>query len=602
MCGIIAVFEKKGRPLNVDLFQKSLSLIKHRGPDNHSYKCFGNIGLGHTRLSILDLSEDSNQPVFNDQFVLVFNGEIYNFRELARKYQLSEKAFRSDTLFLLEYLALGKSFGELRGMFAFAFYDKKTGALSLVRDQLGIKPIYYLETENSIIFSSEIKPLLCYASMKVEINYAALSDHIVLGYSQLNETLFKYIYRVPEGSHVLVTEDSVKFEKYFDLTHSFVNHQDSDDLVREVLGSHLVSDVPVGMMLSGGVDSSLMASIYSLSLERRDIKCYNAGDTNSSLNSLVSERQTALTLSEKLGLDLIKIPVNSRSLIGLKEYVTYSEEPIANSGALLLGKICQLAETKVILSGHGGDEAYAGYRRHVIAHLYDKYRMLLKLMPIRGLFTLTKKRLSSDIRRAIASLAFPDELEFTLSAVGLKSVQDSWINDGIVDMANTSQRFYVDVNKNEKSKLKRLQYKEYSGYLSSQNLIVADKLSMAYSKELRVPFVYPEIAKHGLDKKAKELFYRNKGKQPLRQMLKLLGGSEVLKNKKMGFSPDIKSILNDPTTVDLLTGRATASRGIVNTEMMKDLIANLDKLSSEDLNQLFNLAVIESWMRVFIDD
>jgi len=601
MCGIIAVVEKKGRILDKELFIASLNEIKHRGPDNQSFFHTDNICLGHTRLSILDLTEESNQPVSSDHGVLVFNGEIYNYRELALQYGLSELAYRSDTLFLLEYLSSRKNYNELRGMFAFAYYDKKTQDLSVVRDQLGIKPIYYLETSESIIFSSEIKPILRYSGVKVELNNVALSDHILLGYSQRNETLFKHINRVPEGSHLLVRGEDIVFNRYYQIAESPGVAIHIEELFPGILRDHLISDVSVGMMLSGGVDSSLMASILSRDLGRKDIICYNAGDIHSSDSSLARERHTALGLSERLELDLVEIPIDSKSLIGFNEYIIHAEEPIANSGALLLGKICQVAETKVILSGHGGDEAYAGYRRHRIARFYDQYRFLLKLIPLKVLFKLTKKWLSSDLRRVFSSLVSPSQIEFSLSAIGLKSLEDAWLIDGVVDFNRTIERFYSDINKGEESKLKRLQYKEYSGYLASQNLIVADKLSMAYSKELRVPFIYPEIANHGLTEKARYLFKGFRGKQPLRKYLKGFAAAEVLQNKKSGFTPDMNTILATKSAVDLLTGEKTASRGIVNVETIKKLLKDYDQLSSEDKNQLFNLAVIEAWMREYLD-
>lgn len=601
MCGIIAVIEKQERPVNQKLFQEALKEIKHRGPDSQGFVCSGNIGLGHTRLSIVDLTDNSNQPIHSDYGVLIFNGEIYNYKDLALKYGLSELAYRSDTLFLLEYLSQYENYHELRGMFAFVYYDKRTKDLSVVRDQLGVKPIYYFESRDCYIFSSEIKPILRYSGIKVELNKAALSDHILLGYSQCNETLFKHIHRVPEGSRFLVRGGKIVKTRYFKLNEIDTVNLDLKEFLPRVLKSHLMSDVSIGMMLSGGVDSSLMASILSRDLRIKDFKCFNAGDIHSRNSSLVKERHTALKLTEKLGLDLVKIPIDSKSLVGLSEYIVHAEEPIANSGALLLGKICQVAEAKVILSGHGGDEAYAGYRRHRVTRFYDRYKFLMRIFPIALFFRYTKNWFSSDIRRVMSSLVSPSRIELSLSAIGLKSFEDSWLKDGIVNLESTIERFYVDIKKEEKSKLKRLQYKEYSGYLAAQNLIVADKLSMAYSKELRVPFIYPELAGHGLSMDSGDMFKRFTGKQPLRKLLEGYEAEDVLVNKKSGFSPDMNTILSSEESINLLTGERTALRGIVNIKNIEVLLSNLEVLSSEDKNQLFNLAVIEAWMREYLD-
>lgn len=617
MCGIVGEFRFDNNKVNHDLLKEKVTSIKHRGPDGDGVWFNDFCGLGHVRLSIIDLSSNGAQPMIsNAENILSFNGEIYNFKKIKEtlKYNENYKS-TSDTEVLLNLLdEKGTSdLNDLRGMFAFAYYNTKKEELILVRDQLGIKPLYYHINNNRIVFGSEIKTILVDKEYEKGVNKLALKEHILLGFSLKEHTIFSGINRLEPGSILRITKQGVTKEKYFDMV-NYVNHLEEEKLdinkgIEKSVNLHCVSDVKLGMMLSGGIDSNLLID-YLNSTNNLDDKfiAYNAGLEQDMLNistdeNLYSERSIAKMISDKYNIKLREIDVLPESFINLKDFVEINEEPICNPSGFLINEICSKANkssNKVLFSGHGGDEIFAGYRRHVAAKFLADFKFLKYFFNIFG----NRKNISDFWYRIFYTNKSKENKYFGLSAIGMKFIKkeevllNNFINDD--DIILIKNRFNEPIKKSNLSSLKNTMVLEFFGYLANQNLINMDKFSMKNSIEVRVPFLNLEVIKLGFSKKDSQLIKNYKNKALLRKLAKKKLPKEVFNQKKAGFGPSLNKLLYSDEVKNLLFGGKTKKRGLYDVEKIERQI-NTEKLSQQSIMQFLNLAIIEQWFRTYID-
>lgn len=617
MCGIIGEFRFDQKQIDKLNFKAKLASIKHRGPDGNGIwtnntSCI----LGHVRLSIIDLSENGAQPMISaENNVISYNGELFNYKDLKKRLN-SDIVFKgdSDTEVLLNLLDADISvLKELRGMFAFAYYDSKKDELLLVRDQLGIKPLYYHINDNRIVFGSEIRTILLDPEYKISANQKALREHLILGYSLNEETLFDGIHRLGAGELMRVSLEGVKNETYFN-TIDFVSKSSNADLsldkcMEHTMNIHAISDVKLGMMLSGGFDSNLLLSYLSSTKNlNAKFKAFNAGlDSNTGLNNntdkaLFSERSIAEKIAENFNVDLEKISVSSKKFIKIEKFIEIIEEPVCNPSGFLINEICGKARdslNKVLFSGHGGDEIFGGYRRHMASKFIGNlkwFRWFANLIP--------KKLIrSNDVYRIISAMKSKNRY-FQLSAIGLQSLDDGLINSkGFItqkDIELMASEFEKPIESSNLSPLKKMMALEFNGYLSAQNLINMDKSSMANSIEVRVPFLNLEVMKRGFNFTDEQLVQGKKNKLPLRELAIKKLPKEIFKLKKSGFSPSLKDMIDSKEIKDLLLGERTDKRGIINVKKLKQKL-ELNKFSNSEMMQLLNFAFIEQWHRNYID-
>src|SRR6202790_1290197 len=375
MCGICGKLNfERDNEVSQQLLKAMADSIAHRGPDDDGYYLSGQIGLGFRRLSIIDLAGGHQPlPTPEENVLRVFNGEIYNYQELREDLLKKGHVFstKADTEVIVH---LYEEYGEagiqsLRGMFAFAIWDQKQQKLLLARDRVGIKPLYYGVTSQGVVFASEMKAILVDPQIKREILPSTVDRFLTFGYVPGEETLLKGIYKLPAGSFMVAKNGKTEVKQYWDLhfSSSSITLKDAEEQLLEILEEsvrlHMISDVPVGFLLSGGVDSTAMLLLASQKTDH-PISSYTVGFANS---GVADERPFARLAAEKYGSEHHEISISSKEFADfLPKYVWHMEEPVCEPPAVALYYVSKLARNyvKVLISGEGGGEAFAGYQNY----------------------------------------------------------------------------------------------------------------------------------------------------------------------------------------------------------------------------------------------
>jgi asparagine synthase (glutamine-hydrolysing) len=617
MCGIVGVYRFDECPIDAHRLQGQIELLNHRGPDAQGRWIDGRVGLGNTRLSILDLSEGGRQPMISPdgRYVLIYNGEVYNFQSLKRSLRNSY-VFRgtSDTEVLLySFVDYGVSvFEKFEGMYALALYDQVSRRLWLVRDSFGIKPLYYHRNHNRLVFASEIKPLLLDPETPRRPNYHALRQHLFFGYSTDPDTAFEEIYHLPPGHYMEIAPDGTcRTVKYWDLQQLLTSPTGSvQELLDEGIALHSISDVPTGLFLSSGLDSSMiLASLARQKLIRPDFRAYNVGvdpddPTHDTMQKI--ERGIASRSCQHYGVPLVKIHPLSSENISLADITLSLEEPICNPTNVLIDAMCSSARahgTTVLLSGHGGDEVFAGYRRHIYAR-YLEWLIMLDV-PLVGV-ALARLTNNTIIRRITSSLAH-GELHplISISALGWDlvtqhEVSADWFSTAHVEEVATP---LLDMLRNWRglSFLKQAMLLDMRTYLI-QNLINMDKSSMRRSVEVRVPYLYRPLVATGLQSRDSILVSRFRNKAMIRDIAQKTLPDFLCHVPKLGFGPPEALVVTGEEVKELLLGYRTKARGMFRTGILERLLNQVQPTSYHLAVQLYNVAIIEQWFRSFIDD
>ena len=547
MCGIAGIVTK--RENRKEIIEGMSKRIEHRGPDGEGYFFDGDVALAHRRLSIIDLST-GNQPMFNedDTIVTVYNGEIYNYVELREKLVASGHKFKtkSDTEVLLHgfeewHTDLPK---HLRGMFAFAIYDKSTKELFLARDNFGIKPLYYTVMNDTFMFASEVKAFLDTPDFKKELNEDILQAYLEFSFVPTNETFFKGVYRLDAGSSLMYKDGKITIDKYFKLDFKD-KEQTLDEAVESIsevmqdsVSRHLLSDVEVGSFLSSGIDSSYIVSLA------KPARTYTVGYDIDKYDEI----SYAKDLTEKLGIN------NTSKVIKMDEYmeelpkiVYYLDEPTSDPAAISLYFVAKLAskDVKVVLSGEGADEFFGGYnyyREEVDMKFYNKIPYFIR-----------------HFIGKIASL-FPEGYGFNFLVRRGEKLENSYIGVN----RNFSERMAKKVLSNE-YKLRGIDvtkniYDEFKGYsnihkmqaidinywLMKDILLKADRMTMAASLEGRVPFIDKEVFTVASGLSIDYKVTKENTKVALRKAASEVIPTEAYKKKKLGFPVPIREWMKTP--------------------------------------------------------
>ena len=541
MCGIAGIVTK--RENKKEIIEAMSKRIEHRGPDGEGYFFDGDVALAHRRLSIIDLTT-GDQPIYNEdeRIVTVYNGEIYNYVELRDELVKAGHKFKtkSDTEVLVHgfeewHTDLPKY---LRGMFAFAIYDKKSNELFLARDNFGIKPLYYTVMDGTFMFASEIKAFLDTPDFKKELNEDILQAYLEFSFVPTNETFFKGVYRLDAGSSLLYKDGDIKIDKYFrldfkDKEQTFDEAVESiSEVMKDSVSRHLLSDVEVGSFLSSGIDSSYIVSLA------KPAKTYTVGYDIDKYDEI----SYAKDLTEKLGIN------NTSKVIKMDEYMEelpkimyYLDEPTSDPAAISLYFVAKLAsrDVKVVLSGEGADEFFGGYnyyREEVDMKFYNKIPYFIR-----------------HFIGKIASL-FPEGYGFNF----------------LVRRGEKLENSYIGVNRNFSEKMARKVlskeynlrgidvtkeiYKQFAGYsnihkmqaidinywLMKDILLKADRMTMASSLEGRVPFIDKEVFKVASGLPIDYKVTKENTKVALRKAAKEVIPTEAYKKKKLGFPVPIR--------------------------------------------------------------
>jgi asparagine synthase (glutamine-hydrolysing) len=559
MCGIVGMVSRTGLPpLDSQRRRSILASIRHRGPDADGQYCDEQLWFGHVRLSILDLSSAGNQPMMTSDgdFIIVYNGEVYNFREIAGELSLSDLRSRSDTEVILRAFEAGgvQSLRNLNGMFAFALYHKSARKLWLVRDRLGIKPLYYSMTPDGLVFGSEIKSILQLLEDAPSCNVSALHEWLYYGNALGGKTLYADIHQLQPGCYLELDMSSFQSAvKPYWSVRELVERNDAragaDDIVsdtrrllEQAVRRQLVSDVPVAVFLSGGVDSSAITAIASRFYEGR-LTTYSAGfdDVHG-----VDERPKARRVAQYYGTDHHELHVGRASLPDLVEKMVHHHDmPFSDSANIPLFLMAQeiSATTKVVLQGDGGDEVFGGYRRYVsLRHR----RLLAALARAGGRFAeaLPNSFFSRRVRRYAGAFGADDvagTMARLLTPIDPRSSPESIFTPVVREMLGRFDPF-------ERYRQCR-QLVIGSGSTADEMLLVdlmielpdiflekVDRSTMAASLEVRVPFLDHDLVDYVVRLPASLKMRRGVKKWLLKRALAGVVPHDVLHAPKTGFS------------------------------------------------------------------
>jgi len=625
MCGICGMTGK----VDPVTLERMNSALVHRGPDSQGSYIGDNVGLAMRRLKVIDLVT-GDQPVFNEDrsLCLVYNGEIYNFKELRGDLQARGHVFYTsgDTEVIVHlYEEYGRDFvTKLNGMFAFALFDKKQNSLILARDHLGIKPLYYALDKNSLFFASEIKSLLR-AGMDTQLDPMALAHYFSYLYIPAPLSIFRNICKLPAGHMVTFKDGTAKTERYWKLDFSrddrFFNEDDCKRQIKtrlfEAVKKNLVSDVPLGIFLSGGIDSSAVAA-FACQAQGSKVKTFSIGfpDQYSSFNELQYSRFVA----KRLGTEHQEYIVEPKIADILPKVAWYLDEPLADSSALLNYIIAGAArkDVTVALTGIGGDELFGGYPRYLGALLSLEYKKLPGFIR-----TLAAKTLSPFIREGLTSSNTGSRLKRFLAG-GLLDDQSryiSWMrffnkdqvaallgggfcaNIGAFDPDKIFRDHLDDSNaKDYPDKIFSL---DLSTYLCDDLLHLADRMSMAHSLELRVPFCDPELAQFvaGIPARARFKGFRLKGL--LKEALVDVLPEEILKRPKAGFMAPVGRWLKEDLkdfTRDLLCKKNIDSAGILDAAAVDSILNAHFSGKQNYTHQVWAMLIFTLWHQAMFKD
>lgn len=541
MCGFVGFVGKQSKEEKRKIIKDMANMIVHRGPDSDGYYIDDNVALGFRRLSIIDLDKGS-QPIYNEDksMVIVFNGEIYNYKEL--KEGLINKGHKFKTNTDTEVILHGyeeykeELFNKLRGMFSFVIYDIKNNTLLGVRDPFGIKPFYYYKNGKEFMFASEIKGMLVNPNFKKEINDKSLKMYLIFQYSVFEETFFKNVYKLKPGHYFIYKNNNLEVKEYFDIIYQkedkpYEEYQrEITKVLEDSIKYHKVtSDVEVGSYLSGGVDSS-----YVVAKAKPD-KTFSVGFEENGFD----ETKLAHDFS-----DIMHVKNSSRYISkedffsSLPKVQYYTDEPHANLSTVPLLFLSELAvkDVKVVLSGEGSDEMFGGYNEYLepnIVKLYMKLPSFIK----KSMASVSKKLPHFPGKNTIIKYSKPFcERYIGHAQVMTEEEANSILIDRLKDDMTTTDvlRPYYDKVKNEDDILKKM-YIDMNFWLPQDILLKADKMTMANSLELRVPFLDKEVWDVARKIPTKYLIRNNKTKEIFRSVAAKEMPEDWSSRRKLGF-------------------------------------------------------------------
>ena len=632
MCGIngIALSNRSDRRITPDLIVDMRDCITHRGPDDSGLFIDGNVGLGHRRLSIVDVAS-GHQPMTNEDGTLhiVYNGEIYNhadFREeLEAKGHVYHTHCDTETILHLYEEDGARCVESLRGMFAFAIWDQNKQELFIARDRLGVKPLYYVHSsDGSLYFASEIKSLLAAGAVRPELNYSALPDYLANHATSGEETLFLGVKRLLPGHTLSWSDGRIQIQKYWDLkfSGSALGNERSDkeyvaewlEMFRTSVRLRLMADVPLGMFLSGGIDSSAIAAMMSGMVDE-PIKTFSVAFEDREANELAYAR----LIAQQFKTDHHEVVVSPEEFFSaLPKLVWHEDEPIAHPASVPLYFVSRLAakHVKVVLTGEGADEMLAGYYRYrktiynlSIGKQYHRFTNeglrktingAVESLPATSVVRRKLSRTFVSLEPNLESLYFDNFGVFRLGMQqGLLSVETR-DRTGPIDPYAAVRALVADCDAD--TLLNQLLYADTKTYLQ-ELLMKQDQMSMAASIESRVPFLDHKLVELTARLPERMKLRGMTTKHILRQSMKGILPDQILTRSKMGFPVPLASWFRGPFSSvvnEYVLGDRALARGIFEPAFVKGLVAE-HQSGLNHAERLWMLVNFEIWQRQFID-
>ncbi|MSU45048.1 MAG: asparagine synthase (glutamine-hydrolyzing) [Candidatus Zambryskibacteria bacterium] len=608
MCGITGVLSPNIENKEL-LIGDMVSRITHRGPDDDGFYVDKFVGLGMRRLAIIDL-ETGRQPVTSsdEKKLIFFNGEIYNYKEL--RSELVEKGVKfkthSDTEVVLHMFEMygEKMLLRLRGMFAFCIYNTETKEVFIARDFFGIKPLYYLiQNEEIVAFSSEIKSFMSFPGFKKEINDAAVVNFLSFQYNPLTETFFKNVYKLPPAHYMrinLVTRQTI-IQKYWAFEFAQNNNLDENqtkekifETIKDSVSHHMIADVPIGAFLSGGIDSSIITTLMQKVRGEKKIKTFTVG-----FNTL-TERNEAKETSSFLGTDHTEIMIGPDEYFdNLKKAVYHFDEPVADPSAIGLYFVAREARkhVKVVLSGEGSDELFGGYNIYLAPMARMKMiwvpREILKMflsLPFAFFGKNYIRRVYEQLEEwyiGNANLFKRDEIEALWKGRKQRLLSLDPLYKNVLGLSDSTKMQYIDIHT----------------WLVGDILAKADKMTMANSLELRVPFLDIEVAK--LAATLPDSFKWKNGitKYLLREAFNKVIPESTRNRKKLGFPTPVKDwFTTEKQDIYDIILKNEYIQNNMNLDFIKNLIDRHVAKKVDNSRKIYALLVLSLWYDVFISE
>jgi asparagine synthase (glutamine-hydrolysing) len=631
MCGIAGIVA--GDRLSADeagRVTRMRDVISYRGPDDAGVFVDDRAALGHRRLSIVDLAA-GHQPLSNedDTIWIVFNGEIYNHASVRPELEAAGHRYktRSDTETIVHaYEQWGDACVEhLRGMFAFAIWDAPRRRLLLARDRLGVKPLYWTMVDGRLLFGSEIKAILESGLIRASANEAALPELLGTRYLSGPETLFKGIHRLQPGHTLVFEHGKVSLREYWDIplgrpSEEMARLSDADvvhrfrELFEESVRIRLMADVPLGMFLSGGLDSSAVAAVMARMIDR-PLQTFSVAFKERAFSELDYARQVATAIKA----DAHEVVIDDQDFFGaLPRLIWHEDEPIAHPSSVPLYFVSALARAhvKVVLTGEGSDELLAGYGKYPRALVNWKAAAAYGVVPapLRAwiadtLVPAIPSRLGRYARRSFLAMPRTPEAMFfdNFAAIGLRRqrslLSPAFATQATPDRAYGPSRAYFDAPNGRSTTLDRLLYTDLKTYLV-ELLMKQDQMSMAASIESRVPFLDHRLVEFAAGLPARMKLRGWTTKWILREAVREILPAEILTRKKMGFPVPFGVWMKGPwgdVARDVLLDTRSRQRGIIDPAATERLIAAHASGEAEGGDAIWSLLNLELWYRTHID-
>lgn len=629
MCGIAGWANLKANesPMFGDeiLLHSMCNRMVHRGPDSEGVWLGAGVALGMRRLSIIDVA-GGEQPVWNEDksVAVVMNGELYNFREIRKNLESLGHRFNShtDTEILPHlYEEFGDAMVEkLNGMFAFALWDLKKKRLLIARDRFGEKPLYYGVFDGKLIFASEPKVLFQHPSVKAGINLDSLRQYLSFDYVPAPHSIYEGVSKLPSAHLLTLEKGEIKTRRYWNL--SFQKSEklpfreakkELGELLADSVRMRLVSDVPLGILLSGGVDSSTVAA-FATQFSSEKVKTFSIGFEEDSFDESKFAREVAAHLGTEHYEDKLSVETAAELISGIGKWL---DEPLSDASLLptfLLSRFVRQHVT-VALGGDGGDEIFAGYPMyygHKMARVYDSIPRFLRsgmIEPVVNSLPVSTKNLSFDYKakRFVAASKF-DVVTRHHSWFGSFSIkeQSNLLSEDV--LANSSAEIYADAKRllkicDAEEQIEQMQYLDMNFYLAEDILTKVDRASMAVSLEVRAPFLDPRVAEFAAGLPLEYKLNGNNGKYILKETIKNLLPKNVTKRAKKGFGIPIAEWLKgrlNPLVRDLLNEDRLRKQNLFNPEFVQKMLKEHETGFANHHKPLWTLLVFQLWYDNFL--
>ncbi|WP_201613134.1 asparagine synthase (glutamine-hydrolyzing) [Psychrobacter immobilis] len=612
MCGLLGIVDYK-KSINASLFNEMLNSLKHRGPDDEGVEVFSldscSIFLGHRRLSIIDISSNGHQPMLYEHLAIIYNGEVYNFKDIQQDLISEGYLFdsNSDTEVILKsYHFWGIDCVErFRGMFAFAIYDSEQQEIIIFRDRAGVKPLYYSQTDNALIFSSELRPLLNYPDFNKEIDFEAVSSYLQFGYIHAPKTIFKTVQKLLPGYYLKYNIESKILVKecYWNINDFYENQVAREDIVEELEATiieafnlRMIADVPVGVFLSGGIDSSLVAAIVQ-KYSKIPINTFTIGFEDKKYD----ESNYAKEIAKYLGTNHTELICNKEDALAIiTRLPKIFDEPFADSSAIPTVLVSELAkkQVSVVLSGDGGDELFCGYPGYVL--MEKRFKLLSKipfrktLRKISNIFPVPifiQNKFNGKLYNKV--IKFKNMLDHDDIVNTFKVANSVFSKDEIKGLIREGYFFSKDMPATT-SNLEKMMISDFKGYLPDDLMVKIDRSTMSASLEGREPLLDHKIIEFAA---SLQVSYK-KNKEILKSILGHYIPEELFLRKKQGFGIPINDWLREDLKylVDQYLGEELIKKyNIFDYDYVSKLLEAFYAKKNDD-NKVWVLLMFQMWL------